>query len=106
MRDFIENPNFPYSESQKKYLRLLAEDKDLIWIERKSCLCNGTKTSKILDRDRYGIKIPIMLCEDCGLIYCAKVMEKKSKISSPNCITENKAKTWIYVTYINNIKFV
>lgn len=84
MIDFIENPNFPYSESQKKYLRLLAEDKDLIWIERKSCLCNGTKTSKILDRDRYGLKIPIMLCEDCGLIYCAKVLEKKSIIKYYN----------------------
>lgn len=78
MKKFVTNPTYKLSNVQRKYIKLLAADNNLKWIKRKKCLCGSAATNKILDRDRYDLIFSIMLCEDCGLIYFAEVLDENS----------------------------
>ena len=34
-----------------------------------ACLCGSTRTAKLFDKDRYGLKSPTVVCKDCGLVF-------------------------------------
>jgi SAM-dependent methyltransferase len=78
MLDFIEDLTFPWINEKKDQIRRLLEDKEMNWVERNRCLCGSSDVNQIFNRDRFGLTLPIMLCESCGLIYFAKVLDEAS----------------------------
>lgn len=78
MRTLVGPPAYELPDSERECIELLAKDEDLKWIRRETCLCGSTHTSQILDCDRFGLSFDIRLCEGCGLIYFAEVLDEDS----------------------------